>query len=105
MKPVLPKKDRAILASHEAGMHDKKPRPDTCRACAEVPEPTPAPAPEPILPVEPAAKPAVKPGVQGTRMLKVECPDCGYTLRTTRKWLDTGLPSCPAGNEMQEVHA
>lgn len=34
-KPTLPAKDRAVLASHEAGMHDRKPRPDTCRSCAE----------------------------------------------------------------------
>lgn len=32
---------------------------------------------------------------QGTRMVKCECPDCGYTARTTRKWLDIGAPICP----------
>lgn len=32
---------------------------------------------------------------QGTRMLKVVCPECGYTARTTRKWLDIGAPLCP----------
>lgn len=42
---------------------------------------------------------------QGTRMLKVMCADesCGYTLRTTRQWLDVGTPSCPCGSEMLEV--
>ena len=40
---------------------------------------------------------------QGTRMLKVQCPDCGYTVRTTRQWLDVGAPSCPAGDLMEEV--
>jgi hypothetical protein len=36
----------------------------------------------------------VKP--QTTRMLKVACGDCGYTVRTTRKWLDdAGAPLCP----------
>jgi hypothetical protein len=37
---------------------------------------------------------------QNTRMLKVTCPDCGYTVRTTKKWLDIGLPTCPCGQGM-----
>lgn len=41
-------------------------------------------------------------GKQTTRMLKVICPDDGYTLRATRKWLDIGLPSCPCGAQMEE---
>jgi SprT-like family len=32
---------------------------------------------------------------QSTRLLKAECPDCGYTVRIARKWLDVGLPDCP----------
>lgn len=32
---------------------------------------------------------------QTTRMIKVECDDCGYTLRTTKKWLEIGVPDCP----------
>lgn len=44
-----------------------------------------------------------RPPVQGTRMLKVQCPSCGYIVRTTRKWLEVGNPSCPEGDEMQEV--
>lgn len=40
---------------------------------------------------------------QSTRMLKVECPYCGYTVRTTRKWLEVGVPHCPAGDEMELV--
>ncbi|MDQ6920240.1 MAG: hypothetical protein M3256_12390 [Actinomycetota bacterium] len=28
-------------------------------------------------------------------MLKAECPECGYTIRLTKKWADVGLPSCP----------
>lgn len=43
------------------------------------------------------------PEKQGTRQLKVECPVDGYIVRTTRKWLDVGLPICPCGTEMQEV--
>ena len=39
--------------------------------------------------------------VQSTRMLKVECPECGYVVRTTQKWLDVGLPTCPDGTEME----
>lgn len=40
---------------------------------------------------------------QGTRMLKVECPLDGYSVRTTRKWLDVGVPLCPAGHPMEEA--
>lgn len=38
----------------------------------------------------------------GTRLIKVSCPECGYTVRVTRKWLDVGLPVCPCGVEMAE---
>jgi hypothetical protein len=41
------------------------------------------------------------PAKQGTRMIKLVAPDCGYTVRTTRKWVDAGLPSCPHGTEME----
>lgn len=40
---------------------------------------------------------------QGTRMLKVECPESGYTLRTTAKWLDAyGAPICPCHGEVMD---
>lgn len=32
--------------------------------------------------------------VQSTRLLKVACPQCGYTVRVSRKWLDISLPTC-----------
>jgi hypothetical protein len=38
---------------------------------------------------------------QSTRLLKVECPQCGYTARVTQKWVDVGLPTCPCGSEME----
>lgn len=38
---------------------------------------------------------------QGTRMLKLECPEDGYIVRTTQKWLDVGTPSCPCGSQME----
>lgn len=41
---------------------------------------------------------------QTTRLLKVMCPDCGYTIRVTAKWLDTGVPVCPCGTEMTTDH-
>jgi len=42
------------------------------------------------------------PTKQGTRMLKVECPDCGCVVRMTRKWLDeVGAPTCGCGGEME----
>jgi hypothetical protein len=42
----------------------------------------------------------MNPAKQSTRMLKVECPDCGYVVRTTQKWLDCGLPTCACGSDM-----
>lgn len=34
---------------------------------------------------------------KGSRLLKTECPKCGYVARVTRKWLDdAGPPICPA---------
>lgn len=40
------------------------------------------------------------PKKDGTRLLKVVCPDCEYTVRTTQKWIDVGLPTCTCGSEM-----
>ncbi len=38
---------------------------------------------------------------QTTRLLKVECEECGYTARITRKWLDAlGAPICPIHGQM-----
>ena len=37
--------------------------------------------------------------VQGTRMIKASCPQCGYTVRLTQKWLTFGLPICPQDNQ------
>jgi hypothetical protein len=37
----------------------------------------------------------------GTRLVKLECPGCGYILRTTAKWIETGLPTCCCGEEFQ----
>lgn len=36
---------------------------------------------------------------QGTRLLKASCPDCGYTVRLTKKWIAYGLPLCPCNHE------
>jgi hypothetical protein len=34
---------------------------------------------------------------QGTRLLKLRCPTCAYTVRIARKWLDeVGPPACPS---------
>ena len=39
---------------------------------------------------------------QTTRLLKAECPTCGYTVRVTQKWVDSvGAPHCPAHGEME----
>lgn len=36
---------------------------------------------------------------QTTRMVKCVC-DCGYTVRTTAKWIEVGVPHCPLHGEM-----
>lgn len=41
-----------------------------------------------------------RPKKQTTRLLKVECGQCGYTVRLTRKWLDVGPPGCPEHGAM-----
>lgn len=56
--------------------------------------------PFPHATLAPSARAADEPKKQTTRMLKVECPDCGYTVRTTQKWIDFGLPTCVCGGEM-----
>lgn len=41
---------------------------------------------------------------QTTRMIKCTCQECGYTVRTTRKWIDeAGPPICPTHAEAMEV--
>jgi hypothetical protein len=68
------------------------------------PSPVPAktPAPVPGVPV-PGGRIHSGPKTQGTRMVKVTAAGCcGYTVRTTRRWLDEGNPQCPHGAEMTE---
>lgn len=40
---------------------------------------------------------------QTTRLVKCECSGCGYTARTTRKWLEAGPPWCPTCMEPLEA--
>lgn len=61
------------------------------------------PAGAPGLPVPVGPRVSSGPRTQGTRQLKIVCDCCGYTARTTRKWLDTGNLRCPFGNELHEV--
>lgn len=36
---------------------------------------------------------------EGTRLLKAECLECGYTVRVTRKWIEElGAPICPCNH-------
>lgn len=32
-----------------------------------------------------------------TRLRKVSCATCGYTVRMSRSWMTVGLPACPCG--------
>lgn len=36
----------------------------------------------------------------GSRMLKTECIECGYTARVSAKWLAVGAPHCPEHGQM-----
>lgn len=40
---------------------------------------------------------------QTTRMIKVECPACGYVVRTSAKWIEVGLPTCCCGDQMEPI--
>ena len=43
------------------------------------------------------------PKKQTTRLIKCACPECGYTVRTTQKWLDVATPICPADETTMDV--
>jgi hypothetical protein len=30
-----------------------------------------------------------------TRLIRITCPQCGYKLRGTQRWLRVGIPACP----------
>jgi len=40
------------------------------------------------------------PAKQTTRMVKIQCPACGYSARTSHRWITVGLPTCPCGTPM-----
>lgn len=51
----------------------------------------------PSMPAFPGA--VLQPGEEakkpGSRLIKAECPQCGYTVRITAKWLAIAVPHCP----------
>jgi hypothetical protein len=38
-----------------------------------------------------------------TRLLKLFCPEDGYIVRTTEKWISVGMPLCPCGTRMERA--
>ena len=42
-----------------------------------------------------------RPKRQVCRSIRLRCSQCGYTVRTTRKWIAQGLPLCPCTRELQ----
>ena len=41
---------------------------------------------------------------QTTRLKKLKCSECGYTVRTTAKWIETlGAPLCPCSLKIMEI--
>ncbi len=54
--------------------------------------------PYPHKALDPDERPVKK---QTTRLIKVECGNCGYVARVARKWIDeVGPPHCPDHGEM-----
>jgi hypothetical protein len=49
-----------------------------------------------------AINPSLPMKKQGTRLHKVVCHQCGYTVRVTQKWIDVGFPTCPCGGDMEQ---
>lgn len=47
--------------------------------------------------------PGAEAKVQPTRMLKLVCGGCGYTVRTTAKWVAQGLPTCACGTQFSQA--
>jgi hypothetical protein len=47
--------------------------------------------------------PGAEAKVQPTRMLKLVCGGCGYTVRTTAKWVAQGLPRCTCGIDFHQA--
>lgn len=45
------------------------------------------------------AGPNSGPKKQGTRLVKCSCAECGYIVRTTAIWIETGPPICPCNHE------
>jgi hypothetical protein len=41
---------------------------------------------------------------QSTRLIKCQCSECGYVVRTTAKWIEqAGTPLCPCNNEPMDA--
>lgn len=38
------------------------------------------------------------------RMVKCVCTPCGYTVRTTMKWIEVAVPKCPVCNEEMSIN-
>jgi hypothetical protein len=55
------------------------------------------------LPAYPHApmKVGKNPSKQTTRLIKCTCDTCGYTVRTTQKWIQVGEPHCPNHGQME----
>jgi hypothetical protein len=45
------------------------------------------------------------PKKQVNRHVKCECETCGYTVRTTNKWIEIGAPHCPQHGAMRVMDA
>lgn len=42
---------------------------------------------------------------QSTRLVKCQCSECGYVVRTTAKWITVGAPLCPCNEQPMSVES
>ena len=56
----------------------------------------------PPFPTEglPPSTPSDKDGI---RQIKCVCPACGFTMRTSQKWIERGLPTCVCGQQIKRA--
>jgi hypothetical protein len=57
--------------------------------------------PYPHAALSPGEGKTTAPKKQGTRMLALTCPGCGYKVRTSAKWIEVGVPQCPCGLDLE----
>lgn len=71
-----------------------------------MPSPAPVPAggiPVPLPPLAGGGRISTGPAKQTTRLHKIGCTTCGYTVRVSQRWILVGMPICPCGEKFSEM--